>query len=73
MNYVYIMPESMDLVKKRFIRERVGSETEKSLEDRIKKAELEIQRAKQADWINKVLVNDFTEKYHTKAETYIHR
>ena len=71
MNFIYIMPENMELVKKTMIRERLGTETGKSLDERIKRAMLEIQKAKEAEWIDKVFINDFTENYLQESATYI--
>jgi guanylate kinase len=73
MNYIYIMPADMEQVRKRIIRERVGTETGKTLEERLKQAEKEIQKAKQADWISKIFVNDYTNKHYVLAANYIHK
>ena len=41
-HFIYLMPSSKDEVVKRIIRERVGSETDKSLEHKLALAEKEM-------------------------------
>lgn len=68
-NYVYILPPSMEVLKARLVGR--GSETEESLNKRLKIAEGEIAFAKSSHVFQKLFVNDDFEKFYAEFKAYL--
>ena len=70
-NFLYVAPKDVKDLQTRVIRNRVGTETQDSLNIKLNVAEREIKKANGLSWINEVMINDSKEDFIKKATVHL--
>lgn len=67
--FLFLSPPSLEVLKERL--QKRGTETQESLEKRLKQAELEMEYAKQEGAHDKIIVNDDLEKAYSEFKEFM--
>jgi guanylate kinase len=70
-NVIYVQPCSIEELSNRVIRNRPGTETKDSLQNKMNFALKEMEFAKRCDWIERIFTNDKIDEFTQKATVHL--